>query len=362
LIDGHVYPTAEATLGPDAGSATLDAGAAPGAAGVTLVVGPTATASQEDKSVFGTLSLPDGRVIAELSNGIGGRSTISTAPGKLPIYQIATAQLPAVQREVCKGVKATATKTFGSEAAMFAALAKRWVVCSGESDRDVSFAGLVVDASGRYHELTATDDELVAAYGFEHEGLIAPALADMQWDGSVFQWQGFYMLSDLALSADGYTLRVKGTNNLQFDAGPLDLTFQATDLPIHEPALPFEPNTRAGLAACAKGEADVTANATATGEIGARLNGRWLFCAGRFGLPPEYAGIAFRSDGSYHFLDAAGNALDAHAGMFEVDTRYATVVLRAPPWLYSFSPVFSRAPVKLLPHFDHFGTILTGID
>jgi hypothetical protein len=358
---GHV----DLAVGPerstvDAGTG-LDAGSMPPAADVTLEVTPPDVSSPDDESLRGTLRAGDGRVIGTLSNRAGGEPSSYTGSGrKLPIHHIETAQLPAVQRDVCKAVQPTASTTFRSDAAMLTALAKRWVVCSGESDRDVSFAGLVVDASGRYHELTATDDKLVAARGFEHEGQIAPPYPDMQWDGSVPQWQGFYMLSDLALSADGNTLRVKGKNNRLYDAGPIDLTFQATDLAIHEPALPFEPNTRAGIAACAKGEADVTAR-HAEAEIGARLHGRWLFCAGRFGLPPDYAGIAFRPDGSYRFLDAEGNALDSLAGMFQVDARYAQVVLRAPPWSYTLFPVFSRTPVKLAPQLDPFGTVLTGM-
>ncbi|HKU44428.1 MAG TPA: hypothetical protein VJR89_39985 [Polyangiales bacterium] len=266
-----------------------------------------------------------------------------------------------LQRNVCAKQSPTSLATFASEQALRESLAKRWVVCSGTARVDPRFAGFEIHADGRWHELRVEDGELVAVQGFGHEGHVARNVFGDDFNLAILDWlPGGYEFAYAGLSSDG--------NSLSIQAQPvdseLDATFQATDLPVRYPPLPYEPGARAGLAACAAPEADVVSRPASESELRAQLAGRWSFCRGALGT--HYAGIEFSANAAeYALLDAGGARVERGKlqiidtsdqngpGVFQLNIKAAkrTVVLH---------PVIASTPLKMLAR-DEFDSLLVAV-
>lgn len=265
-----------------------------------------------------------------------------------------------LQRRTCSAVAATSPATFASEAALRAALAKRWVACSGAGPVDADFAGFSIDLQGHWHELRVEADELVAVQGFGHEGQVARNIYGGAFNLALLdRLPERYEFANVQLSANGNTLRLSTQG-----ADGLDIVFQASDAPVRYPQQRAK-GMRAGLSACEEREADITSRPESEAALRGLLLGRWLFCRG--GLGKNHAGIAFRADGTYRFLEANGSEVQGNGTFTVIDTSSQNgpgayqVNLFEAPGLGSGAlvlPIFSNAPLKLIAN-DEYQSVLS---
>jgi hypothetical protein len=311
----------------------------------------------EPTVLSGTLNA-DAEVIAMISTGEFAEWTASPIPAA-PIGPVSAGDL---QRQVCVSTSAATLATFDSNDALFAAMGKRWVVCSGQTNLDPNFAGLEIDATGHWRELRAMNGELVAATGFGHEGQITRNVYGASFNLAVLDWlPERYSFFNAGLSADGQTLRLDSqTTNVVVQA-----TFQATELPVRQPTAAFEKGARGGQAACTASEAELTTRPASIDAVRALLLGRWTFCSGRLGT--DHPAIVFEAGDKFHFLESDGST-SVDGGTFVIlDTSSQNgpgafqFNLTARDQMYVFSlPIFANTPLKFMAN-DDFRSVLSAM-
>jgi hypothetical protein len=311
--------------------------------------------------VFGTLDA-FGETIAHISSG----ELATWQPTPLGPPAVVPAVVHEVQQQLCGSTAPAGAPlaTFESDAALMAATAKRWVVCSGQTNLDPSFAGIEIDATGHWRELRLSNGELIVPAGFGHEGqIIRNVYAADEFNVAFLDWlPQRYSFFNAGISADGQTLRL---DNQVGDEVVIQATFHVSELPVRPPPAAFEKGARAGQAACAMPESDLTSRPASITAVRQLLVGRWTFCSGQLGT--DHPGISFGADDTFHFLEADGSD-SAEGGTFEIlDTSSQNgpgayqIDLQTDKREYMISmPIFANTPLKFMAN-DECKSVLSAM-
>jgi hypothetical protein len=207
-----------------------------------------------------------------------------------------------------------------------------------------SHAGLQILPDGSWRDFTVEGGELVARFGFEHEGFLEA------WDGG----RGSYSISLLPFGrrADGQEgtgsslAAPAGEPALRFDSENGEwpaAVYQRTTLPVRAAPPEYRDGERAGAAACSHTEQGIVPSLQ---ESLALLSGDFVLCSG-----------ALRSGATRLHFDASSVQLQREDGSLISQTTFQQNVMNSPnvslfstpgdPSSIDWAVVISRRPMKL---------------